>query len=57
MDHILTSTALRNSHPYRSDVVASPGEELLSGSNMSARWRQSTSIEETAGSLAMSAMV
>eukprot|EP00964_Phaeocystis_antarctica_P163759 scaffold140543_cov127-Phaeocystis_antarctica.AAC.1 len=35
----------------------SPGEEeSLSGSDVSARWRQSTSIEETAGSSAMSAM-
>ena len=39
-------------------VSWSPGEESsLSSSDMSARWRQSTSIEETAGSLAMRAMV
>ena len=36
----------------------SPGEEeSLLGSDMSARKRQSQAIEETAGSLAMSAMV
>ena len=36
----------------------SPGEEeSLSGSDVSARCRQSTSIEETAGSSAMNAMI